>query len=271
VLHYIFRPSLPLKHLLYIETTGEVRYMPPRAIGTAWTHATDFLADWVQHIPAGRHRVVLTVRGRARRLNRGRAGELIGSEENRRMRRHLMFVLLPVAMVTSGCGPKGPPPRALDGELRFVMDVPMDMTCRFTFPLKNAASRREISGTYEMHRARDSKPCTGKYQGTCEGSQLKLTFQRPENAQPNVSWARIEFTGEVKALKSEPEACSEILDLSGYQELNPPTNQPQNPGYKPPPVPKQAALVEGEATVTSNDPSTAPGDPKKTHMAFVVW
>lgn len=58
VLHYIFRPSLPLKHLSYRETTGEVRYTPPRAIGKVWSHASDFLADWVQHIPRARQHVV---------------------------------------------------------------------------------------------------------------------------------------------------------------------------------------------------------------------
>ncbi len=31
VLTYILRPALPLKHLSYVESTGEVRYSPPRA------------------------------------------------------------------------------------------------------------------------------------------------------------------------------------------------------------------------------------------------
>ena len=44
VLNYIFRPSLPLKHLSYVETTGEVRYTPPQAIPKLWSHASDFLA-----------------------------------------------------------------------------------------------------------------------------------------------------------------------------------------------------------------------------------
>ncbi len=54
VLRYIFRPSLPLKHLSYVEATGEVRYAPPRAIPKVWSHAHGFLVDWVQHIPRAR-------------------------------------------------------------------------------------------------------------------------------------------------------------------------------------------------------------------------
>ena len=31
--------QLPLKHLLYVEFTGEVRYSPPQAISKLWEHA----------------------------------------------------------------------------------------------------------------------------------------------------------------------------------------------------------------------------------------
>jgi len=44
VLNYILRPALPLKHLSYVESTGEVRYSPPRAAPKVWEHAYDFLA-----------------------------------------------------------------------------------------------------------------------------------------------------------------------------------------------------------------------------------
>ena len=33
VLNYIFRPSMPLKHLSYVESTGQVRFSPPRVAG----------------------------------------------------------------------------------------------------------------------------------------------------------------------------------------------------------------------------------------------
>ena len=54
VLRYIFRPSLPLKHLSYRESTGQVTYSPPGAVAKIWPHASDFLADWAQHIPRAR-------------------------------------------------------------------------------------------------------------------------------------------------------------------------------------------------------------------------
>ena len=58
VLRYIFRPSLPLKHLSYRETTGQVTYSPPGAVAKIWAHASDFLGDWVQHVPrAKQHQV----------------------------------------------------------------------------------------------------------------------------------------------------------------------------------------------------------------------
>lgn len=58
VLNYIFRPSMPLKHLSYVESTGQVRFSPPRSAPKVWDHAFDFLADWVQHIPrAKQHQV----------------------------------------------------------------------------------------------------------------------------------------------------------------------------------------------------------------------
>ena len=44
VLRYIFRPSLPLKHLSYRETTGQVSYSQPGAVAKIWPHASDFLA-----------------------------------------------------------------------------------------------------------------------------------------------------------------------------------------------------------------------------------
>ena len=58
VLRYIFRPSLPLKHLSYRESTGQVTYSPPGAVAKIWAHAGDFLADWVQHIPRARQHQV---------------------------------------------------------------------------------------------------------------------------------------------------------------------------------------------------------------------
>ena len=58
VLRYIFRPSLPLKHLSYRETTGQVVYAPPREVAKIWSHASDFLADWAQHIPRPRQQQV---------------------------------------------------------------------------------------------------------------------------------------------------------------------------------------------------------------------
>ena len=58
VLNYILRPALPLKHLSYVESTGEVRYSPPRAAPKVWEHAYDCLADWVQHIPRARQHQV---------------------------------------------------------------------------------------------------------------------------------------------------------------------------------------------------------------------
>lgn len=44
VLRYIFRPSLPLKHLHYRESTGQVTYSQPGAVAKMWPHASDFLA-----------------------------------------------------------------------------------------------------------------------------------------------------------------------------------------------------------------------------------
>ena len=58
VLNYILRPALPLKHLSYVEATGQVRFSPPRSIPKVWEHAYDFLADWVQHIPRARQHQV---------------------------------------------------------------------------------------------------------------------------------------------------------------------------------------------------------------------
>ena len=58
VLRYIFRPSLPLKHLSYRESPGQVTYSPPGAVAKIWAHAEDFLADWVQHIPRARQHQV---------------------------------------------------------------------------------------------------------------------------------------------------------------------------------------------------------------------
>ena len=58
VLNYILRPALPLKHLSYVEGTGQVRFSPPRSIPKIWEHAYDFLADWVQHIPRARQHQV---------------------------------------------------------------------------------------------------------------------------------------------------------------------------------------------------------------------
>ena len=58
VLSYIFRPSLPLKHLSYREVTGQVTYSPPGVVAKIWPHASDFLADWVQHIPRSRQHQV---------------------------------------------------------------------------------------------------------------------------------------------------------------------------------------------------------------------
>lgn len=58
VLRYIFRPSLPLKYLAYKEATGQVVYSPPREMARVWPHATDFLADWAQHIPRPRQQNV---------------------------------------------------------------------------------------------------------------------------------------------------------------------------------------------------------------------
>ena len=58
VLRYIFRPSLPLKHLSYRESTGQVTYSQLGAVAKMWPHASDFLADWVQHVPrAKQHQV----------------------------------------------------------------------------------------------------------------------------------------------------------------------------------------------------------------------
>ena len=58
VLRYIFRPSLPLKHLSYRESTGQVTYSQPGAVAKMWPLASDFLADWVQHVPrAKQHQV----------------------------------------------------------------------------------------------------------------------------------------------------------------------------------------------------------------------
>ena len=42
VLNYILRPALPLKHLSYVEATGQVRFSPPRSIPKVWEHAYDF-------------------------------------------------------------------------------------------------------------------------------------------------------------------------------------------------------------------------------------
>ena len=42
VLNDILRPALPLKHLSYVESTGEVRYSPPRAAPKVWEHVYDF-------------------------------------------------------------------------------------------------------------------------------------------------------------------------------------------------------------------------------------
>ena len=53
-MNYILRPALPLKHLSYVEATGQVRFSPPRSIPKVWEHAYDFLADWLQHIPRAR-------------------------------------------------------------------------------------------------------------------------------------------------------------------------------------------------------------------------
>lgn len=58
VLNYILRPALPLKHLSYVESTGQVRFSPPRSAPKLWDHAFDFLADWVQHIPRARQHQV---------------------------------------------------------------------------------------------------------------------------------------------------------------------------------------------------------------------
>jgi len=44
VLRYIFRPSLPLKHLHYRESTGQVTYSQPGSVAKIWSHASDFLA-----------------------------------------------------------------------------------------------------------------------------------------------------------------------------------------------------------------------------------
>lgn len=49
---------MPLKHLSYVETTGQVRFSPPRAAAKVWDHAFDFLGDWVQHIPRARQHQV---------------------------------------------------------------------------------------------------------------------------------------------------------------------------------------------------------------------
>ena len=38
VLRYIFRPSLPLKHLSYRESTGQVTYSPPGEVAKIWAH-----------------------------------------------------------------------------------------------------------------------------------------------------------------------------------------------------------------------------------------
>jgi len=57
--HYLdLGPSLPLKHLSDVESSGQVRYSPPRAPSKVWEHAFDFLADWVQHIPRARQHQV---------------------------------------------------------------------------------------------------------------------------------------------------------------------------------------------------------------------
>ena len=49
---------MPLKHLSYVESTGQVRFSPPRTAAKVWDHAFDFLADWVQHIPRARQHQV---------------------------------------------------------------------------------------------------------------------------------------------------------------------------------------------------------------------
>ncbi|MFN8613660.1 MAG: hypothetical protein U0931_39360 [Vulcanimicrobiota bacterium] len=53
-LSILLHSSLPLKHLSYVESSGQVRYSPPRAASKVREHAFDFLADWVQHIPRAR-------------------------------------------------------------------------------------------------------------------------------------------------------------------------------------------------------------------------
>ena len=61
VLNYILRPALPLKHLSYVEATGQVRFSPPGSTPKLWEHAYDFwrtqsvlLRTWGQHIPRAR-------------------------------------------------------------------------------------------------------------------------------------------------------------------------------------------------------------------------
>ena len=42
VLNYILRPALPLRHLSYVESTGQVRFSPPRTAAKVWEHSYDF-------------------------------------------------------------------------------------------------------------------------------------------------------------------------------------------------------------------------------------
>gem|GEM_PF-6285080 len=58
ILQYIFRSSLPLKHLHYEESTGQVQYRDPRGPWKTWEHAIHFLSDFVQHIPRARQHQV---------------------------------------------------------------------------------------------------------------------------------------------------------------------------------------------------------------------
>ncbi len=53
LLKYLFRAPIALKHLRYDPVTARVTYTP-RGVNKVWPHAYDFLADFIQHLPAPR-------------------------------------------------------------------------------------------------------------------------------------------------------------------------------------------------------------------------
>ena len=57
LLKYLFRAPIALKHLRYDQPTARVTYTP-RGVNKTWLHVCDFLADFVQHLPAPRKPVI---------------------------------------------------------------------------------------------------------------------------------------------------------------------------------------------------------------------